>query len=90
MSTADEQIRVSDRIERQLDRRRREGESNNDVLERMLSEDDADFYDGFGILSDEQGERLRERRQQDRSERRRRAASGANRTGTSGVEAYRR
>jgi predicted CopG family antitoxin len=39
MATADEQIRVSDRVKRELNRLRREGESYNDVLERVLDED---------------------------------------------------
>jgi predicted CopG family antitoxin len=64
MSTADEQIRVSDRVKRELARRRREGESYNDVIERLLGENtDADFYDGFGILSDEEAEWIREKRE---------------------------
>lgn len=73
MATADEQIRVSDRVKRELDRRRREGESYNDVVERMLSErTGADFYEGFGILSDEQANRLREQREDAKAERKRR------------------
>jgi predicted CopG family antitoxin len=45
MATADEQIRVSNRVKRELDRLRREGESYNDVLERVLEEDRrGDFY----------------------------------------------
>jgi hypothetical protein len=60
VATADEQIRVSDRVKRQLDRRRREGESYNDVL----GEDkEGDFYDGFGRWLDEQAERIRDRRE---------------------------
>jgi len=62
MATADEQIRVSDTVKRELDRRRREGESYNDVLQRML-EDDRDFLAGFGRWSDEQAERVREARE---------------------------
>lgn len=62
MATANEQIRVNDRLEKQLDRRRREGESYNDVLERLLSENTAaDFYDGFGILSDDEADWIREK-----------------------------
>lgn len=63
MGTADEQIRVSDWVKRELERRKRESESFNDVLERVLAETDSDFYDGFGILSDEDAERLREHRE---------------------------
>jgi len=73
VATADEQIRVSDRVKRQLDRRRREGESCNDVLERVLQEDDeGDIYDGFGRWSDEQAERVRERREQSKKKRKER------------------
>lgn len=64
MATADEQIRVSDRVKKQLDRRRRKGESYNDVLERLLGEHtEAGFYDGFGILSDDQADWIREKRE---------------------------
>lgn len=64
MAPADEQIRVSDRVKRRLDRRRREGESYNDVLERLLEEDaEADFDDGFGILSDEEADWIRKQRE---------------------------
>ena len=61
MATADEQIRVSDRVKSELDRLRREGESYNDVLERVLGEERVgDFYDGFGRWSDEEANRVRE------------------------------
>ncbi|MFB6299782.1 MAG: antitoxin VapB family protein [Halobacteriales archaeon] len=64
MTTADEMIRVSDRVKHILDRRRREGESYNDVLERILDDDsESNFYDGFGRWSDEQAERVREQRE---------------------------
>lgn len=62
MATADEQIRVSDTVKRELDRRRREGESYNDVLQRML-DDDRDLLAGFGRWSDEHTERVRESRE---------------------------
>ena len=62
MATADEQIRVSDTVKRQLDRRRREGESYNDVLQRML-EDGRDLLAGFGRWSDEHADRVREARE---------------------------
>lgn len=62
MATADEQIRVSDTVKRELDRRRREGESYNDVLQRML-EDDRDLLAGFGRWSDEHADRVREARE---------------------------
>lgn len=70
MAIADEQIRVSERVKRELKRRMREGESFNDVLERILTENtEADFYDGFGILSDEQADSIREERERAREER---------------------
>lgn len=63
MASADEQIRVSDRVKRELNRRRREGESYNDVLERVLDEKRVgNFHDGFGRWSDEEAERVREGR----------------------------
>ena len=62
MATADEQIRVSDAVKRELDRRRREGESYNDVLQRML-EDDRDLLAGFGRWSDEHADRVRKARE---------------------------
>lgn len=63
MGVANEQIRVSDCVKQKLDRHRREGESYNDVLERLLEADtDADFYDGFGMLSDDEADWVRERR----------------------------
>lgn len=62
MATADEQIRVSDVVKRELDHRRREGESYNDVLERLL-EDDRDLLAGFGRWSDEHADRVRETRE---------------------------
>ncbi|MFC6990088.1 antitoxin VapB family protein [Haloplanus sp. GCM10025708] len=73
MATADEQIRVSERVKRELNRLRREGESYNDVLERVLEEDrTGDFYDGFGRWSDEEAERVREQRRKSKDERKKR------------------
>ncbi|MUW13656.1 hypothetical protein GJ633_02530 [Halorubrum sp. CBA1125] len=70
MATADEQIRVSERVKRSLDRRRSEGESYNDVLERLLSEkNESDFYDGFGTVSDEAADRIRDEREEAKEER---------------------
>ena len=63
MGTADEQIRVSARVKRTLDRHRREGESYNDTLERLLDDDERDLLAGFGRWSDEQAERVREARE---------------------------
>jgi predicted CopG family antitoxin len=61
MATADQQIRVSERVKRELDRIRREGESYNDVLERLL-EEDRDLLSGAGFWSDEEAELVREGR----------------------------
>lgn len=73
MATADEQIRVSDRVKRELDRRRREGESYNDVLERVLAErDEGDFDDGFGRWTSAQADRVREQRRQSKEKRKQR------------------
>mgnify|MGYP006280810917 CR=1 FL=1 len=70
MATADEQIRVSDRVKRELDRLRRGGESYNDVLERVLDEDrTGNFDDGFGRWSDEEADRVRERHRKSKEKR---------------------
>jgi len=70
MATVDEQIRVSDRVKRELDRRRREGESYNDVLERLLPENaGGSFDDGFGVLSETVGDEIREKRERARESR---------------------
>nr|WP_251341743.1 antitoxin VapB family protein [Haloplanus sp. GDY1] len=53
---------MSDTVKRELDRRRREGESYNDVLRRML-EDDRDLLAGFGRWSDEHADRVRDARE---------------------------
>jgi predicted CopG family antitoxin len=64
MGTATDQIRISSTVKRELIRRKREDESYNDVLERVLGEtSDPDFYDGFGSLSDEQADAIRETRE---------------------------
>lgn len=63
MGVADKQIRVSEAVKREIGRRRREGESYNDVLERMFStrsSTDRDLFAGFGIVSDEEADRVRE------------------------------
>ena len=62
MGAANEQIRVSDTVKREIERRRREGESYNDVLERMFSTD-CDLLAGFGRWSDERADRARETRE---------------------------
>ena len=51
MGTANKQIRVSETVKRELDARRREDESFNDVVERLL-EDDRDLLAGFGAFGD--------------------------------------
>lgn len=78
MATADEQIRVSDRVKRELDRLRRTGESYNDVLERVLEDEHVgDFYDGFGRWSDEEAERVREGRRKSKEKRKNRMKARA-------------
>lgn len=73
MGVADEQIRVSETVKRSIDRHRREGESYNDALERLLAEEDAgDFYDGFGRWSGDEATRVRDGRQQAKAKRKRR------------------
>ena len=73
MAPADEQIRVSPRVKRELDRRRRENESYNDVLERILGElEGGDFYDEVGLWSDEQAEQVRENCRKSKETRKRR------------------
>ncbi|WP_266082869.1 antitoxin VapB family protein [Haladaptatus caseinilyticus] len=69
MGIANDQIRVSDTVKRELERRKREGESFNDVLERMLGDNSGDFADGFGRWSDEEAERVREGRKQGKEKR---------------------
>ena len=70
MATADEQIRISDRVKKRLDSRRRAGESYNDVLDRLLGETtDSDFDGGFGLLSVAEGEWLRKQRADTKDER---------------------
>lgn len=64
MGVADDQIRVSETVKREIDRRRREGESYNDVLERLFSIDrDRDLLAGFGRWSDERADRVRQTRE---------------------------
>jgi hypothetical protein len=78
MGVADEQIRVSATVKREIERRMREGESYNDVLERILAEEDAgDFYDGFGRWSDEEADRVREGRRKAKEKRKRRTRERA-------------
>ena len=73
MGVADEQIRVSETVKREIERQRREGESYNDALERILDEADAGgFDDGFGRWSDEEADRVREGRRKAKEKRMRR------------------
>ncbi|QSG01682.1 antitoxin VapB family protein [Natranaeroarchaeum sulfidigenes] len=73
MGTADEQIRVSNTVKRELEKHKREGESYNDVLERVLGETAVgDFYDGFGRWSDEEAQEIREARQNAKEKRKER------------------
>ena len=77
MGTANEQIRVSDTVKRELERRRREGESFNDVLERML-EDDRDLLAGFGAFREtDRGEVMRDIHEQGKEESRDRISAMA-------------
>ena len=63
---------MSDRVKRELNCLRREGESYNDVLERVLDEDRVgDFYDGFGRWSDEEAKRVREGRRKSKKKKKR-------------------
>jgi predicted CopG family antitoxin len=73
MAKADEQIRVSGDLKERLESMKREGESYNDVLERVLDEERVgDFYDGFGRWSDEEAERVREGRRKSKEKRKKR------------------
>lgn len=66
MGAADEQIRVSDTVKREIERRMRTDESYNDVLERLFSIDrdrDRDLLAGFGRWTDEQADRARSSRE---------------------------
>ena len=66
MGTATEQIRVSDAVKREIERRRREDESYNDVLERLFGtarDRDRDLLAGAGFWSSETAERARETRE---------------------------
>ncbi len=64
MGVADDQIRVSDAVKRAIERRQREGESYNDVLERLFAIDrDRNLLAGFGRWSEERAERARNTRE---------------------------
>lgn len=60
-------------MNRILDRQRREGESYNDVLERVLGDTaGVDFYDGFGMLSDNESEWIQDKHEEAKATRKNR------------------
>ena len=61
MGVADEQIRVSETVKRKIERRRREGESYNDALERILDEEAERVSEGRRESKKERQRRMRER-----------------------------
>lgn len=69
--SADEHIRVSEGTKERLRRRKRNDESFNDVITRLL-DDDRDLLAGFGAADDREGETLAETvaRRKKRSQRR--------------------
>jgi len=69
MRAANEPIRVSGWVKQILDRQRREGESYNDVLERMLAEEsDRDLLAGFSRWSDKHADRVRDAREKQKEQ----------------------
>lgn len=69
--SANEHIRVSEETKERLRRRKRNDESFNDVIARLLN-DDRDLLAGFGAADDREGETLAETvaRRKERSQRR--------------------
>lgn len=69
--SADDHIRVSEETKERLRRRKRDDESFNDVIRRLL-EDDRDLLAGFGAAETRDGETLAETvaRRKERSRRR--------------------
>lgn len=60
MGSPTEQLWVSPRVKRELEVRKRHGECDNDVLERLLAETTAgSFGDGFGRWSADRAESVR-------------------------------
>lgn len=57
--SANEHVRISAETKERLRRRKREGESFNAVIERLL-DDDRDLLAGFGAAADREGETLAE------------------------------
>ncbi|WP_254533457.1 antitoxin VapB family protein [Natrinema gelatinilyticum] len=81
MGAATEQIRVSDSVKREIERRRREGESYNDVLERVFRTDrdrDRDLLAGAGFWSTDEAEEFRENRRAAKEESKERMRRGSN------------
>jgi predicted CopG family antitoxin len=68
---ADDHVRISSGTKERLRRRKREGESFNEVIERLLDED-RDLLAGFGAAEDRDGDTLAETvaHRKERSERR--------------------
>lgn len=71
VESANEHIRVSEETKERLRRRKRNDESFNDVITRLL-DDDRDLLAGFGAANDREGETLAETvaRRKERSQRR--------------------
>lgn len=69
--SANEHIRVSEEIKERLRQRKRDDESFNDVITRLLDED-RDLLAGFGAADDRDGETLAETvaRRKERSQQR--------------------
>jgi predicted CopG family antitoxin len=69
--SANEHIRVSEETKERLCRRKRNDESFNDVITRLLDED-RDLLSGFGAADDREGETLAETvaRRKERSQQR--------------------
>lgn len=57
--TADEHVRIAAETKERLRRRKREGESFNDAISRLL-DDDRDLLTGFGAAEDRAGNTLGE------------------------------
>lgn len=57
--SANEHVRISAETKERLRRRKREGESFDAVIERLL-DDDRDLLAGFGAAADREGETLAE------------------------------
>lgn len=57
--TADEHVRISAETKERLRRRKREGESFNDAISRLLN-NDRDLLAGFGAAEDREGDTLAE------------------------------